>query len=71
MGSCILCIWWYSLKYPCPVRACVTNPGVCLLSVRNACDPAKEGGMRSAMAYRPVTGLFARIYGGESRGVFS
>src|SRR5258706_4039999 len=32
---------------------------MCRLSVQNACDPAKEGGMRSVMAYRPVIGLFA------------
>ena len=43
MGTCILCIWWYSPKYPCPVRACVTNPGLCLLSVRNAYDPCQRG----------------------------
>ena len=27
--------------------------------VRNACDPANEGGIRFAMAYRPVLGFFA------------
>ena len=27
--------------------------------MRNACDPVKDGGMRSATAYRPVIGLLA------------
>ena len=30
-------------------------------SVRNAYDPAREGGVRSAMAYRPVGGLVAHL----------
>ena len=28
-------------------------------SVRNACEPASEGGMRSDMAYRPATGFLS------------
>ena len=46
-------------KHPCPVLACVTTPSVRRSSVRNAYDPAREGGMRFAMAYRPVGGLVA------------
>ncbi len=47
------------LKYPCPICVCITNPSVCQLSVRNVCDPSKEGGNQSAMAYHPVISLFA------------
>ena len=35
------------------------TPSLCQLSVQNACGPAKEGGMQSAMAYQPIGGLFA------------
>ena len=43
--------------YPCLAHACVMTRGVCRLSVRNARNPAEEGGTRSAMANRPVTGF--------------
>jgi len=57
-GSCVLCLGVLP-EVSVPVCACVTTPNVCRLSVRNACDPDNDGGIRSAMAYRPVLSFFA------------
>ena len=59
VGSCVLWVWYYSLKYPCPVLACVTIPSMRRSSVQNACEPASEGGMQSDMAYCPAIGFLS------------
>jgi len=53
----VCCVFGSIPQSPCTVRACVTTPNVCQLSVRNACDTVKDGGVRSAMAYCPIIGL--------------
>jgi len=57
--SYVLCVVVFPKVLMPPVHPCVTTPSVCRLGVQNGCNPVKDGGVQSAMAYCPVIGLFA------------